>query len=645
MKIRINELLVRTRQTTERVDFSKGVSFIYGPIGKGKSTVARLVNYCLGGGIERTPAIRQEFVAAELRLNLGNYNCVIERSAEDTQSLRVSWSGEGGDIGSVNAPLRAKQEPLIDADVYNFSDLVFHLCGTTPIKVRKSVRDADSPLIRLSIRDIFRYCYLDQAHLDSSFYRLEDPSVYRKSQDAMRFFTGLHSERLTQLEAELLGTQDEQRSKREAVKQIRMFMDRFNLGTETDVTNQLDTLQRDLNEATDEKERLDEERIATTHPTEGLKQQLRALSGEIEDIKSAIADSTVMIEEQRSLRAEFITAKTKSVRSERASSLLDGVDWQRCPKCGTDISERPHTPDHCSLCCNPHMQDDNQSTLEEEVLRRDLNERIDQLSDSINRRSNELNRLQRRLRRVQEEKQAFDLQLEQELARYDSAYVESIRDIERKIATLRERILSLVRLQQMPEAINALEEEAGALRGQIDSAKTLIDRERERLRNADKNIEALADEFKRVMLAISFPGVSDDDYVVLDPRNWKPAIVHGDQEWTFWDTGSGGKKTLFNVCYALAVHKVALQRNLPVPSLLIIDSPTKNISDDENPELVRSLYDEIYDLARGEEGQGLQFLLIDSDIVQPDPELPEFSERRMAGEVDAPALIPYYTGP
>ena len=147
------------------------------------------------------------------------------------------------------------------------------------------------------------------------------------------------------------------------------------------------------------------------------------------------------------------------------------------------------------------------------------------------------------------------------------------------------------------------------------------------------------------MLSVSFPGVSEDDEVIIDPRNWKPRVVHGHQEWTFWDTGSGGKKTLFNVCYALAIHTVALERGMPVPAVLVIDSPTKNISEDENPELVQSLYAEIYRLARRQDGRRLQFLLIDSDLVRPSAALPGFSERRMAGEPDAPSLIPYYTGP
>ena len=147
------------------------------------------------------------------------------------------------------------------------------------------------------------------------------------------------------------------------------------------------------------------------------------------------------------------------------------------------------------------------------------------------------------------------------------------------------------------------------------------------------------------MLSVGFPGVVEADEVIIDTRSWRPVILHGGQEWSFWDAGSGGKKTLFNVCYALAVHEAAHGRGMPVPNVLVIDSPTKNISDDENPELVRALYREIYRLASTAGNDATQFLLIDSDLVEPENELPGFAHRRLAGVPDAPSLIPYYAGP
>jgi hypothetical protein len=481
MNIDLRRLLVRTRRTTEIISFTE-VTFLHGPVGTGKSTVARLVDYCFGGDVERTPAIQQEFVAAELVAELGGHQCIIERGATDSQFVRVTWTTTDGDQ-SINVPLAAQAQPVVGDDVHNLSDLLFHLCGVTPIKVRKNSRDPDAPLVRLSFRDIWAYCYLDQTHLDSSFFRLDDVFRGRKSQDAMRFFTGLHSERLSQLDAELARTVEDQRVKRESVAQIRTFMTRFELGSELEMSGQLQDAERELREARDRKALLEKSRAADIHPSDALRGQLRKLGTEIAQMQQAFAESIEALGEQRALRAELITAKTKALRAEQAGQILEGVDYQRCPQCGTDVSSRAKTEGHCHLCGSEQHPTEPLS-MNREVLRRDLNERIDQIADSMVRRQQEVVRMERHLARARAEKTVLDRQLQEELARYDSSFIESIRAVEREVATWIERIRSLNRLRQMPEAITALEEEAGALQGRIDSLRSALEGERARLQAA-----------------------------------------------------------------------------------------------------------------------------------------------------------------
>ncbi len=644
MNIRLTHLVVRARQTTEELHFTKTVTFLYGPVGTGKSTVARLVDYCFGGKLERTPAIQQEFVSVILGAKLGEYECTFERGAEDTQAVRVTWSSGEDNFGSVNAPLSAGEVKLLDAEVYSLSDLLFHLCGVEPIKVLKRSLDPDSPMIRLSFRDVWWYCYLDQTHLDSSFFRLEDPFRGRKSQDAMRFFTGLHSERLSQLQADLYRTVTQQHGAREAVAQIRRFMGRFDFDSEFELAGQIETAKRELRVAEEQKQTLETHRATTIHPTDELRNRLRRLSGTVSDLREAISASQNTLAEQEALRAELITAKVKTGRTEQAGRILDGVDYSCCPQCGSDISKRPSPVEQCRLCGTPSTAISRPS-VDAEAIRREINDRIDQITDSINRRQQALERSERELQRAESAKRQLDRQLQDELRRYDSAFIESIRAVDREIATLEERLRLLVQLQEMPRAISELEEQAGSSQGHIDRLRSQIEEERGRLRIADENARAIADKFKAIMLKVGFPGVSGEDNIVLDPRNWKPMVIHSELAWGFWDTGSGGKKTLFNVCYALAVHMVARERSMPVPNILIIDSPTKNISDDENREIIQSLYREIYRFAATENGTSTQFLLIDSDLVEPEAEFTGFSQRRMAGEPGAPSLISYYSGP
>lgn len=644
MNINLERLFIQTKRSREIIDFSKLITFVYGPVGKGKSTLARLIDFCFGGSLENTPAIQQEFVSAILHVWLGKYKCTLERGATDGSSVRISWFESEKINGSVNAPLQAQAEPIIpNSELYTLSDIIYFLCGIEPIKVRQRSNDADSPLIRLSFRDLWRYCYLEQIHLDSSFFRFEDPFRGRKSQDAMRFFTGLHSERLSQLETDLMKAIDDQRAKRGAVKQIREFMSQFSLGSESEIIDQLQETEVQLSDAKLKKAELHQKRNIDIHPTDSLREKILLLGEQIYRLKIAIDDSTEIVNEQRMLHSELITAKIKNERLVQAGMLFDDVKFKSCPACGVKI-QTTEDSDCCSLCGKKVSEHSPEAQIDSESLRKDLNVRIDELADSIKRREMEILKTKKQMEKLLTNKAHLDTQLHEDLSNYDSAIVEEIRYVDKMIATLEERITSLKKLQSMPQAINKLEEDAGALQGTIDRLRTEFENERKRLSEADATVKKIADEFKRIMISVKFPGVYDDDQVVIDPRKWKPEVIHGETAWSFWDTGSGGKKTLFNVCYALAIHSIASKRNLPVPSLLIIDSPTKNISDDENPELINSLYKEIYQLAL-ENQDKLQFILIDSDYVAPTIELPDFKLRHMSGTEEAPSLIPYYDGP
>jgi chromosome segregation ATPase len=148
--------------------------------------------------------------------------------------------------------------------------------------------------------------------------------------------------------------------------------------------------------------------------------------------------------------------------------------------------------------------------MELESVRRDMNERIDQIADSITRRTRAVMRTERELQKAESTKARLDQQLQRELQRYDSAYVESIRAVDREIATLEERQRSLIQLQEMPRAINELEEGAGASQGRIDRLRSGIDEERRRLRFADENARAIGEQFKNIMLNVGSSELETD---------------------------------------------------------------------------------------------------------------------------------------
>jgi hypothetical protein len=279
MRIRLNTLQLQFRKQTELIDLTAQITFFHGPISSGKSSIARLIDYCLGGNLHATLALTQELVAATLDLSVGGYRVLLEREGLESSAVRATWSNAEGMTGAVLAPLHAGEEPVWSQDVYNLSDLLFHLAGVSPMKVRRSKRDPDSQLVRLSFRDLMWYCYLDQDHLDSSFFNLEDDSRRYKSRDVMRFIVGFYTERMSNLERELEDVVNSRIAKEEAAKQIRLFLRDLDFGTPVELGAEISKAESELEGARVQlvSLRQDHQHGTSTHFVDDLRQRIAAL--------------------------------------------------------------------------------------------------------------------------------------------------------------------------------------------------------------------------------------------------------------------------------------------------------------------------------------------------------------------------------
>jgi Pyruvate/2-oxoacid:ferredoxin oxidoreductase gamma subunit len=85
---------------------------------------------------------------------------------------------------------------------------------------------------------------------------------------------------------------------------------------------------------------------------------------------------------------------------------------------------------------------------------------------------------------------------------------------------------------------------------------------------------------------------------------------------------------------------------MPVPTLLIIDTPLKNITPDINPDIVTAFYQYLYRVAENDL-RDHQIVIIDQLLVEPPPEITlDFTSRLMTeNDSSNPPLISYYRGP
>jgi hypothetical protein len=648
MKFQLHDLVLTFKRSRESVRFLD-FNYFFGQMGSGKSSLVRIVDYCLGGALEMTAALQSEFVSASLSVNVAGTELVLTRGA-DEGSVVAEWSDDAGPR-YLRLPARSAGGVVVPGtQIEVLSDLIFYLAGIDPPRVRRSKIKEDSELGRLSLRDLLWFCYLDQDTIDSSFFHLDDdanPFKRLKSRDVLRFLIGFHQERVSELEASL---------EQKRLERLRLEASVSAMSELLRTTGFADSGQIAIERARMNAELVSlDHRIAdmradldglVAHGSDQLKARARELSILEEEAAAAITEIRETMVRDKAHRNELISLSTRARRSVSARAVLAGVEFHDCPRCGQVLPQR--SADHCAVCDQP---DSNAAVagLDEASAERDVRARVDELSEVIVRYELELARAERRFREVCAERTSVDAELTRISRNYDSAYLSSALETEKGRAAVRQELLSLARLEDVTNHARLADERLAQLLAEEQSIRANLKTARIQAESDTKNVAILKELFLDCLLRSRVSGFVADDIVKMRSPHFLPEITSADEGdlavTSFGNLGSGGKKTLFKCCFAVAVHRLSVRTKSLLPELLIIDSPMKNISERENREQFEGFHKMLHELSEGELKE-TQFILIDKESFVPHEGYGrEFVLRHMKPDDDEhPPLITYYRG-
>jgi hypothetical protein len=297
----------------------------------------------------------------------------------------------------------------------------------------------------------------------------------------------------------------------------------------------------------------------------------------------------------------------------------------------------------CLLCGQKKHPSEEQIHVNK-LAQLDIDSRIKELDESITRFRDSFEGQKKELEQWNIIRKEKDAKLSEILNSYDSQFLSQSLELERKIASAQERIQNLDKLSEMPKAVDKFEKELLALRLDKENLDRQLSEEETKKRNSEYLIKEIEENYKKALLSIRVPDFYENDTVVINRSSWLPEIIPADKtrkKWSFENIGSSGVKTLLNVCFALALHKVSRENKLPLPTLLIIDSASKNVEKDVNPEIFAALYAYIYDLAM-DSLSDTQLILIDNNYFEL-PNVPGFTQRLMTRNDERyPPLIKHF---
>src|ERR1017187_1073927 len=90
MNFYIRNLTLNCKKERDVLNFAQ-FNYYYGQMGAGKSTIARLIDFCLGGKLEYTPALQQEFVSATLEVEIKGSKLLLSRNYDENK-IHAQWT-------------------------------------------------------------------------------------------------------------------------------------------------------------------------------------------------------------------------------------------------------------------------------------------------------------------------------------------------------------------------------------------------------------------------------------------------------------------------------------------------------------------------------------------------------------------------
>lgn len=648
MKLELKKLHLALRRSTEVISLPRTVYF-YGPIGSGKSSIGRLIDYCLGGTSKWTPALQAELVSVALELEVNGTPLTLHRD-RDAAHLVATWLSSSETLQVVIPARIAADEVLPETGVKVLSDLLFYLAQEEPPYVRRRKGTSEEHLERLSFRDLFRFCYLDQDGMDNVFFRLdsENYATLQKSVDAIRYVLGYRTERVAELESQLQAVREERLGLLAGAKALEKAFTESGLDDLVDYDAKVERMRADIDRARAAAKDARAARNSVPHAVEEIREQARRFAME----RMALEQASAEIDTRRGdLERHVNELQMLSVRYQRTAAarmLLGGVAFSNCPRCTQTLPQRE--PQCCSVCGQPEHIVDADGALSEEVVKEDLKARRAELKDSIERLDKQRVIIGRRSEEIASELSAANQALQARLTEYDSAFLSQALQHERKVVTLEQKLNGLLRNRRLPDLLKSQRERADflqadelGLRREIEVAKRLAFNDR-------AHIELLERLFLDCLVRAKFPDVRQTYQVSINPADFYPRIPLGNLDalvtLAYDNAGSGGMKALFKTCFALALHRVCAQMpDSRLPPLLIIDTPTKNVSSVENPGLIAAFFRLVYELAVDELAH-VQIVIIDNEFnpVPSDIGLLLASRHLVRGDPENPPLIPYLDG-
>lgn len=614
----VEKLVIVGRNKDYTVSFDKGLNIVYGDFDTGKSSILNLIDYLLGASeLDTYDEIELNGKHALLQLSLNGKVFTIKRDLFDKNAFIDVYSSPIEEMDKVfpreYGPNYSKQ----GEDGY-ISDFFLQSLNIPLIRVKEAPTKDDSPTVRLSFRDIFKYCYLDQDEVGSKMILDNNNfSRYVKVKETFKFVHMVLDTQIADLESELKEKVTQKNKKEESYKNVSSFFRETRLGTEESLNEELNKIEQSLEQIEENIRTLNSSITSDTKQFEDIREMIQTYELQISQKEKEKSSKGILLEQKQRLKKDY----QSDIRKLEASlEISKSLPKEEAPDVDCPICERQMSLDKLR-----HKLGENPATAIQQEIRH-LNGHIKSINLLIEEDISQITIIEHRIATLKENLNNYKDFLDVETHKYISPYIAQRDALITQKATLLEQKKRIEHLKKLRSQLNELTVEATSLGQQIEKIKTNIDLLKQKAPSIDSLLSDIADNLDDFL---KFIPIKNPENISVSSSSFLPIVRNRD----YVKLTSGGLRTLVSIGFFVSLLKNSLFSNTYLPRFLMIDTVGKYIGKTDSTKSIKSETDSDEDIKEGmgdpskfqnlyqffiklhqKYGSEMQIILVDNDL-------------------------------
>ncbi len=616
--IQIRKIILVGRRKNYEVNFFPGVNIIYGDSSTGKSSILEIINYLFGSSeFIYDHEIETSVVYAAMEVLLSGHVYVIKRDIFDSSKLVEVYPSAFDEIDSVFPKKLSPNYRSAGPDGY-LSDFLLSSLNLPILKVLEAPSKADSQLVRLSFRDLFKFCYLKQDDVGSKqLLGFGNWVVYNKNKQTFKYVFNLLDSHISELELQLSNLHNDRKRLDGKYQAVSEFLRETEFESAIGLTDSIEELQRQEQTLKDQLSEINKSMTADSETYSFLRDSLSELSG---DIKLTLNDRTnceLAIERYSRLKNDYQTdiSKLKAIKTAKDQIGELPSELFNCPICDNHLSLDSIKHEHT-------IDESDKVNQEVNVLTR----RIRDLDSLLVTERGKHHSLSLKIKSLYQDQEKLRRILDEESATMITPYLSERDGISKELATVKEKENQLNNSLRIRNQQRNIFDELDRLISRIEVLQKDLDKLRLSAPSISEVLSKLGDSLNRYLTKVN---IKDRRDVRITPSSYLPELRNREYK----DITSGGLRTILSIGYLISLFESALEDSVNLPAFLMIDTVGKylgktqekytetdtNADSNENisdPSKYHNMYEYMIDVAEKAEEKNVtcQIILVDNDV-------------------------------